>query len=848
MRIFTVAAVLRATLASVLWVTLSCRASEPPSAPILRVETEMHGALIRRLIVDPVRERLITAGDDKTLRIWQLPRGRLEHVLRGPIGPGHEGRIYALAVSPDGNTIAAGGWTGWDWDRQGSVYLFDARSGDLVRRIPGFPDVIGSLAWSKDGQRLAVGLHADGGLWVLRTSDYTPVERDADYRDKILGADFDRDGRLAVTALDGFVRLYDQNLRLLGRVPTAPGRKPLTVRFSPDGQLLALSFNDAVAPAVLRAADLSLAFTPDTSQVPGLLAVTEVAWADDGTTLYACGELAGQQRGALFRWRAGGRGTLEMLQTNTHLRIADLQPMPRGGVAFAAEDPAVGVLDADGRQVFARGPQIAQFGNDESVLRVSSDGARVQFALGERGDRPVRFSLLARELRHGTGSELTAAVTASRGFAIADWLDGSKPVINGSPVQLDDYEVGRTYAVSPDDLTLILGTEWALRAYDRSANLRWKTAVPGVVRGVVVTLRGDVAVAALADGTIRWYRMEDGVEFLALFVDGAGAEWIAWTPAGYYASSPAGDNYVGWHLNRGKDDAADFHRAIQFERLLYRPDLVEEAFRGRGRPPGPSRRAQPKFDISQLASIAPPRVRLEADNVRRGDDGQLRGTLRVSARATALPMLDYTVFVNDIPVTLARDRELPSERRAAFVTDTQIALQPGENRVRVEISTASSLAFAETQIDVAGPPGAALPPGDLYVLAVGVNEFPQLRNAALKLAARERTRSRTLGRGRVQPLPEGPRPRAVRSRRGEARPIAHRRGARVPRRRRGRRHRRTLPCLPWRERRRGKLRSPARDRAHRCRWRSRCPRRRPPSSIPWDTPGYAPAARRAGGS
>lgn len=726
----------RILLGGAFWLALACGAAEPPTAPILRVETEMHGALIRRLVVDPARQRLITAGDDKTVRIWQLPHGRLERVLRLPIGPGYEGRAYALAASPDGKTIAAAGWTGWDWDGQGSVYLFDARSGDLVRRIPGFPDVIGSLAWSKDGTRLAVGLHGVGGLWVLGTSDYAPVAHDADYRDKILGADFDRDGRLAVVALDGHVRLYDRSLRLLGRVPTAPGRKPITVRFSPDGQLLALSFNDAATPAVMRTADLSLAFAPDTSRAPGLVAVTDVAWSDDGATLYACGELGGSRRAALFRWRARGRGALEELATSVRQRISDLQPMPGGGVALAAEDPAIAVLDANGREVLARGPETAQHDGAGGALRVSSDGTRVEFA---PGDRPVRFSLPARELRHGAGSGVSPPITVSPGFIIADWRDRSAPVINGTSVALDDYELGRAYAVSPHHLTLVLGTEWALRAYDRGANLRWRTATPGVVRDVVVAPQGDVAVAALSDGTIRWYRMTDGVEFLALFVEPRGVEWIAWTPAGYYVSSAAGDNLVGWHLNRGKDAAGDFYRAVQFERILYRPDLVDEALRTRGHPPAaPPRRTQPRFDIVQLASIAPPRVRVETVGpVGRSADGRARATLRIAARAAALPMLEYTVYVNDVPVTPARDRELSSERRREFAGETSVALEPGENRVRFEVSTGTSLAFAEAHIDVAGPGGGEPVRGELYALAVGVNEFPALKEANLKFAARD---------------------------------------------------------------------------------------------------------------
>jgi len=735
-------------------VALRCAAAEPPPAPIPRVETEMHGAHIRRLVVDPVHRRLITAGDDKTLRVWQLPQGRLERVLRPPIGPGFEGRIYALAVSPDGNTIAAGGWTGWEWDGKGSIYLFDAKSGDLIRRVSGLPDAIGTLAFSRDGRQLAVGLHADGGLWLFRTSDYTPVATDSAYGDKILGADFDRAGRLAVVALDGYVRLYDRDLKLLGRVRTAPGRKPFTVRFSPDGRLLALSFHDAPAPAVLHAADLSLAFTPDTSRLRGLVAVTDIAWSEDGALLFACGEFAAPGRSAIFRWRAHGRGALEELPVDARERITDLQPMPGGGIAFTAEDPAFGVLDAAGRQVFVRGPQIVQFGHHDGTLKVSADGARVQFAAGPGRDRTMRFSVFARELRVGAGGDLNPAITSSPDFAVAGWRDDALPVINGVGIHLDDYEVARTYAVSPDHATLVLGTEWALRAYDRSANLRWKAALPAAARGVVVTPRGDVTIAALSDGTIRWYRMEDGAEFLALFVSANGEEWITWTPAGYYASSTGGDNYIGWHLNRGKDVAGDLYRAVQFERVLYRPDLVDAAFRSRGRSAsGPSRSGPRPFDVLQLASIAPPRVRLDvAGPLRRGDDGRIRGTLRIAAHAAALPMLDYAVFVNNIPVTPAMERELPVAQRTTFAADASVALRPGENRVRVEISTGTSLAVAETYIDVDAPQAAEAPRGNLYVLAVGVNEFSGLgADASLKFAARDaQEMARLFGR-------EGPR-------------------------------------------------------------------------------------------
>ena len=715
-------------------------ADEPPSQPILRVETAMHTAVVRRLVVDPQRNRLITAGDDKTVRIWQLPQGRLARVLRFPIGAGYEGRIQALALSPDGRTLAAGGWTGWQWDRRGAVYLFDAESGDLVRRVADFPDIIGALAWSRDGRYLAVGLDADGGLRVLRTSDFTVVARDDEYRDKILGADFHADGRLAVSALDGQIRVYDPALRLVARKRTGPGAKPLTVRFAPNGERLAVSFHDVPAIAVLRAADLSLAYAPDTTALERHSNLIEVAWSDDGETLYSCGDYSGPGETPILRWRAAGRGPMERVPA-ARRRIADLQPLPGGGVAFAAEDPAIGALDAAGRRTFFRGPEIVDFGAGEPDLKVSRDAARVEWGARSPAAEPRRFSILARELLRGAtpAAELAGPLADSAGFVVAGWRNGQSPSINGVSVALDDYEISHTYAVSPDHATLVLGTEWSLRAYDREARLKWRVDAPGAVRTIVVAPNGLTVVVALADGTLRWYRIEDGGEFLALFPHADGREWIAWTPEGYYISSVSGDNYIGWHLNRGKARGADFYHAVQFERILYRPDLVDEAFRRRGRPAeAPARRAIDRFNVAGLGAIAPPRVRVDPTGTpRAARDGRVNATIRFTAEQVGLPMLEHAVFVNGIPVTPGRARALSDTERRAFAREVELELAPGENRVRVEVATPSSLGYAETFLDVTATQSPAPAMGDLYLLAVGVNEFPGLANAGLAYAARD---------------------------------------------------------------------------------------------------------------
>ena len=46
----------------------------------------------------------------------------------------------------------------------------------------------------------------------------------------------------------------------------------------------------------------------------------------------------------------------------------------------------------------------------------------------------------------------------------------------------------------------------------------------------------EMALAALSDGTIRWYRMRDGREVISFFAHANGVDWMAWTPDGYYTS------------------------------------------------------------------------------------------------------------------------------------------------------------------------------------------------------------------------------------------------------------------------------------------------------------------------
>ena len=237
--------------------------------PILRMEFGTHNAGIFGIAMDPSNRILVTGSEDKTVRVWDISSGaRLLRTLRPPVGKGEQGHIFAVALSPDGQTIACGGRTGAPKQGDACVYLFDRDTGTLTRRLGGLPGWIQYLDYTADGRFLAAVTGERGGKtnWagmnLFRLPDYTLAAEDRDYGNFIRSVASDPSGsKLATTCFDGFVRLYDlsalQAKDTASPVPIAPvskirppgGQLPWGLAFSPDSTRLAVDAGRGVAPA-----------------------------------------------------------------------------------------------------------------------------------------------------------------------------------------------------------------------------------------------------------------------------------------------------------------------------------------------------------------------------------------------------------------------------------------------------------------------------------------------------------------------------------------------------------------------------------------------------------------------
>ena len=60
--------------------------------------------------------------------------------------------------------------------------------------------------------------------------------------------------------------------------------------------------------------------------------------------------------------------------------MSELQALPGGALAYSAEDPRLGIVDAQGQLVVDRVGEITDFSDERFVLRLSADGAAIAYS------------------------------------------------------------------------------------------------------------------------------------------------------------------------------------------------------------------------------------------------------------------------------------------------------------------------------------------------------------------------------------------------------------------------------------------------------------------------------------
>jgi WD40 repeat protein len=725
--------------------------------PILRLEVGAHSAGIWGIAIDPSNRILVTGSEDKTARVWDISgRGELLRILRPPVGAEEEGLVYGVALSPDAGTVALGGRTGFVQQGDACVYLFDRTTGALTRRLGGLPGYINHLAYTSDGRFLVVAM-GKGGMRLYRLPDYAFVAEDSDYGGLCRWAVSDPTGsRLATGCFDGFIRLYDlsgltagdasspRQIVPVSKLQPPGGLRPNGLAFSPDGARLAVvqHLSPKVDVLEVKGNALQHAYSPDTTGVRGTVTadLRSVAWSSDGRSLYAGGFYLVKGVYQIRKWADGGRGEYRDLPIGVHLPFMQLLTLRAGGIAYGSRDGSFGVLN-DRDEAAVRGPRAIPIhaGNHEGFL-LSPDGSGIQFGYERHGKSPAIFLVNERRLTEGS-SNLWAGVKASLtwkapitdGLGVSDWRHSLSPKLKGNPIPLKD-DPAESLAIKPDSSGFLLGTSLTLRLFDSAGKESWRVRTPGAAW--CVNTNGRLAVAALGDGTIRWYRISDGKEVLAFFPHPDRKRWVLWTPSGYYDASPGGEDFIGWHVNNGRDQAADFFPSSRFRSTYYRPDVIDRVLATMDEAVA-LQQANDEAGRKQVAAV-PVREKLPpvAAVLSPADGSEVSGThvkMRYSVRSPE-PLTGLKVLVDGRPVSVEGIGKTPKEGG-----DLSIPIPPRDCEVSVIAENrhaASEPATIRLRWKGAAAKEAFEIKPKLYVLAVGVSMYqdPDMR---LDLAAKD---------------------------------------------------------------------------------------------------------------
>ena len=722
-----------ATIAAVVLIaTPALPQSQPPTQPILRIETGMHTGVIRAISVDPSCRRMVTGSEDKTARLWALPETalgepKLERVLRVPIAAGGDGFVRAVALSPDGRLVAAGGQdvilgNAQDIDDQG-VYIFEAGTGRLLHRLGKLTSYIEHLTFSPDGKFLVAMLHEGRGLRVWETAKWSLFADDKDYgRDASYGAAFDGAGNLYTVAFDGLLRRYGPDFKRAGTAKTLGGKEPISVAVHPRGDRVAVVFHDSTTVEVYDAKSLNRLFVADTAGV-NKGSFSSVTWSADGTRLLA-GWTAIDFNGDFFVriWDQEGRGKGRNVNV-TRNTILELLPC-RDTIAVGAGDPAFGLISTTGeKRVWQQSvaPDMSEKLGEN--FTVSRDGGKVRFGLGLGDKISVVFDVMQSRLTDDARSRGRLFAPNTTDLKLTDWKDNEKPKLGSKPLELTPYETSRSVAIAPDRRSFVLGTDWWLRGYSNNRELLWVKPV-NYAFGVNISGDGKFVIVACFDGTIRWHRLSDGEEVLALFVNAKTREWVLWTPQGYYTSSVNGDQMVGWHLNKGWDQAGEFVTAARLKKHLYRPDIVKRAFELADAEAAVREAGLSAFKLGDLTSHTPPEFRIvDPGDKTHADKSPI--AVKLDLAAADDPVSGFDITVNGRQVATRDVRDLDKSSGAAGIRTLNIPLEKGENRIKVVAhnsvgdSVQDLLVFLDHE-------GVLDKKGKLFILAIGVDKYTKL--------------------------------------------------------------------------------------------------------------------------
>jgi WD40 repeat protein len=511
----------------------------------IRMTLHGHKSRVLSAAYNPDGKQVATIDDTGTVIITDTTNGDELLRLPGATKPSDLVTAQRIAYSPDGKLLAA--------PDSNQVRIFDPNSGDILLTFTGHQADVTTVAFSRDGGRIASG-GEDGVVIIWDVKSGASLLEMTGQVAAIEGLTFSPDGKRLITAgEDGMLKVWDTSTGGFVRDLWKSTGVLDSVTFSPDGKLLA--FTDGSLHIWQLGLDTLEAGMEITDQeilnIPGS---AYVKFSPEG------GRLAGVSGNQIKVWDAAtGR---ELLTLSGHTGwIMGLDFSPDGSrLASTSLDGTVKVWSlTPGNEITTvsspvtvygtrvvynpNGDEFATNGGDGTAILWNAETGKPHSILAGHNQEVLNIAFSLDGLRLATGSLDESTI-------VWDLATGRKLFT------LSGHEFGvRDIAFSPDGSLLATGGfDGTAKVWDlKTGTLVYElTGHQGLVLGVAFSPDGTRLATSSTDGTAKIWDVKTGKILFTLSGLAGGIPDVAFSPDGKQIATGSADNTVIlWDAEKG---------------------------------------------------------------------------------------------------------------------------------------------------------------------------------------------------------------------------------------------------------------------------------------------------------
>ncbi len=592
-----------------LGITFLCTAQEP----VIDLDFHGHVGAVRSLVFSG--QQLISVGEDKTIRIWDLRTGEVSQTIR-PYAEGEEGALNSVVLSPNGRYLAVAGYP-----VEYGIRIIDLYQNIQIAQLLGHTDVVTDLEFSPDGVYLVSGsADLSAIVWDVRNLENKPTTKQCfisnlkGFSKKVLAVAFSRDSRsLAVGDAEGLVRLF-----------TLPG--------SPE------KFKEA---AVIEVKNLRRHHAPIRGLAFGKSGLVSVS--QDGKICLWSKEVeveqefkAGYEIASMAVWdewiAVGGVSPYKVSIFNSiqNKQVGTYSGHTSAVLSMAASenfwasgsDSEIHIWDKSGKQV-------AKLTNTGIALKTAQfvGDMKIGFAASGKGLFSEGFDFINLQKIQLSDAIKPAAIPITQAYEL------------GSYIKVNPQTDGKIRCALPVPQGVMVGCDYSLKLFDKTGKVLREFSGH---QGAVLALSTDqkYLISTSADQSVKLWLLEDEgywpspweqmgdiwreyfvkigmqkiaktkgkqswnellevlrknsdydiaaiekiansinkvVKPVATLVATQDGNWICYTESGYYAASAAGEQFIGWRINTNSSRLSDYQPAYKYRQFLMRPDVVKKA-------------------------------------------------------------------------------------------------------------------------------------------------------------------------------------------------------------------------------------------------------------------------------